>query len=180
MTLLLNTTPSADQTRLNKTRWREVVTNPEIIKMEWRIETDRLGRIIMSPPPRRIHGRRQSRIAFLLETHLGAKGITFTECPVNTADGVKGAVVAWMSFERDAISEDADLPEIAPEICVEVLSSRNSAEEMAEKKALYFGAGAEEFWICDDGAMRFYLAGSPDLAADSSKLCSEFPQDLGI
>jgi len=36
---------------------------------------------------------------------------------------------------------------IAPEICVEVISPRNSPEEMAEKRALYFAAGADEVWF---------------------------------
>lgn len=35
---------------------------------------------------------------------------------------------------------------MAPEICVEVISPENTCAEMAETKALYFAAGAGEFW----------------------------------
>jgi Uma2 family endonuclease len=65
--------------------------------------------------------------------------------------------------------------ERAPEICVEVLSPSNSKPEMEEKRALYFGAGAREVWICGlDGKMEFYTA---DLSA-ASRLCPMFPGQL--
>jgi hypothetical protein len=40
-----------------------------------------------------------------------------------------------------------------------VISPSITAEEIAEKRAFYFEAGAKEVWLCDmDGRMSFYLA----------------------
>src|SRR5271170_7606705 len=47
----------------------------------------------------------------------------------------------------------------ASEICIEILSPSNSAAEIAEKRILYFDAGAAEVWICNrDGSLAFYSA----------------------
>jgi Uma2 family endonuclease len=61
---------------------------------------------------------------------------------------------------------------------MEVLSPSNSQLEMAEKRALYFEAGAAEVWICRlDGAMTFLLR--PDLEQrDKSALCPDFPPKI--
>ena len=62
----------------------------------------------------------------------------------------------------------------APEICIEILSSDNTAKEIREKTALYFEAGAREMSICDlEGKMRF-LSPTGDLSA--SPLFPEFPK----
>lgn len=80
----------AEQTALNLRRWAELLANPELAKVEGRIETDRHGRIIMSPPPAPKHGNLQLEIGHLLRTML-SNGRTITECPISTADGVKAA-----------------------------------------------------------------------------------------
>ncbi|MBV8175315.1 MAG: Uma2 family endonuclease, partial [Verrucomicrobia bacterium] len=65
--------------------------------------------------------------------------------------------------------------ERAPEICVEVLSPSNTAEEMAEKGALYFEAGAHEVWLCGvDGKIAFYM---PEPSAQSA-ICDGFPSEI--
>jgi hypothetical protein len=47
---------------------------------------------------------------------------------------------------------------------------------MAEKRALYFEAGAAEVWICKpSGAMEFYLIDRLE-ETQSSKICPSFPQ----
>jgi Uma2 family endonuclease len=66
----------------------------------------------------------------------------------------------------------------APEICIEVLSPRNSRKQIEEKIALYFDAGAREVWTCDEtGAMSFH-GSSSGAVLDQSKLCSEFPRRI--
>jgi hypothetical protein len=46
---------------------------------------------------------------------------------------------------------------------------------MSEKRALYFGAGAEEVWFCHrDGRMEFFLKAAPDTPT-ASVLCPAFP-----
>jgi Uma2 family endonuclease len=74
--------------------------------------------------------------------------------------------------------DEAAAAPIAPEICVEVRSPSNTDAEMDAKRALYFEAGAEEVWICDeDGAMRFYDA---DGEMDASHRAPAFPAHVEL
>jgi hypothetical protein len=91
------------QTALNLRRWAELLADRELARVEGRIETDRHGHIIMSPPPAPRHGSFQLEIGHLLRT-LMPSGRVLTECPISTADGVKAADVAWASPEdRDFV-----------------------------------------------------------------------------
>ena len=174
MQLTIETTPSAEQTALNLVRWNEILADKELAELPHRIETDRHGHILMSPPPAPKHAKKQFRIGSLLEKHL-AEGIILTECPVSTADGVKSADVAWLSPDRAEEAESATPLTKAPEICVEVLSPANTPSEIEEKRALYFGAGAKEVWICkEDGELEFYRESLPGTPA-RSLLCPNFP-----
>jgi len=164
------------QTIFNLARWSALVADPELARLPNRIETDRHGHIIMSPPPAARHSRRQARIAGLLERLL-PHGTPFTECAISTADGVKATDVAWLAQERPEVHEDPNLFTHAPEICVEILSPSNTPSEIDEKRALYFDAGATEVWICNlDGAMSFFVG--PDHQAPNSSLCPAFPDRI--
>jgi Uma2 family endonuclease len=174
--------PAQDnQTEFNLRRWTELLADTalgrELARIQGRIETDRHGHIIMSPPPGYAHGRYQYKIASQLEKLL-PEGIVSTECPISTADGVRAADVAWISRARlEVIGENVCLTK-APEICVEVLSPDNTRVEMAEKKALYFAAGSEEVWFCDQtGKMTFYCAPNSD-AIQTSIRCPDFPRRI--
>ena len=113
--------PQQTQTAYNLRLWAELIRNPQLARIEGRIETDRHGHIIMSPPPGANHGSYQSEVAHLSRTLMGS-GRTLTECPISTADGVKAADVAWASGETmRARGNYACFPK-APEICVEILS----------------------------------------------------------
>ena len=168
-----------EQTAFNLRRWAEVLADPELRKIEGRIETDRHGHVIMSPPAAFIHGSHQSEISHLLRT-LMKGGRTVTECPISTRDGVRAADDAWISDERLAeIGENICLTR-APEICVEVLSPDNTRREMDEKKALYFAAGAEEVWFCDkQGRMQFFAAAESE-GETASRLCPAFPNRVKL
>ena len=64
----------------------------------------------------------------------------------------------------------------APEICVEVLSPSNSAEDIELKKRLYFEEAAQEVWICGlEGQMKFFSLTGEQKA---SKLCPKFPKRI--
>ncbi|MBI4657332.1 MAG: Uma2 family endonuclease [Verrucomicrobia bacterium] len=155
-TLTIELPPQSAQTSLNMRRWAELLADPELAKFEGRIETDRHGHILMSPPPAPNHGSLQSEIVYLSRTHMLHSRI-ITECPISTADGVKAADVAWASPE--CLRELGDLACFprAPEICVEVLSPSNTEAEMQEKMALYFDASAQEVWFCGEfGVMSFF------------------------
>jgi Uma2 family endonuclease len=178
-TLTIELPTQREQTAFNLRRWSELLSDPELAKIEGRIETDRHGHIIMSPPPAASHGSFQYRIGRLLED-LMLKGRVITECPISTADGVKAADVAWASAEciRN-LGNRACFPE-APEICVEVLSPSNSQPEIEEKMALYFDAGATEVWVCTgSGAMRFYENGK-SRPMKNSRICPGFPKQVRL
>jgi Uma2 family endonuclease len=164
------------QTAFNVARWTEILADRHLAKLPERIETDRHGHIIMSPPPASRHSRRQARIAALLERLL-PQGTAFTECPISTADGVKATDVAWLSPQHPEHQQDPPLFTRAPQICVEILSPSNTPAEINEKRTLYFDAGAAEVWICNlDGSMSFLLG--PDHQASTSALCPEFPDRI--
>ena len=164
------------QTVFNLRRWAELLADPELAKFEGRIETDRHGHIVMSPPPAPSHGSYQSEISYLLRT-LMRRGRVMTECPISTADGVKAADVAWASPECMLELGDRVCFPNAPEICVEVLSPSNTGAEIQEKMKLYFDAGAKEVWVCaGSGAMSFFGVATKPLAA--SGLCPDFPKQV--
>jgi Uma2 family endonuclease len=64
----------------------------------------------------------------------------------------------------------------APEICVEVLSPSNRAEDIELKKRLYFEETAEKVWVCGlEGQMKFFSSAAE---LEASKLCPRFPKRI--
>jgi Uma2 family endonuclease len=168
-----------NQHAFNLKRWREVCADPVLARLEFRIETDRYGHILMTPPPGFDHSGYQSDVVIELG-RLMPHGKTLVEVPISTSEGVKGADAAWISRKRCAKAVKENVLILAPEICVEVVSPSNTKAEMLAKKALYFEGGAEEVWFCDrKGRMFFYLKDSPDDIAVRSRLCPDFPKVLG-
>ncbi len=177
-TLTLELPPRKTQTAFNMSRWAQLLADRELAKFEGRIETDRHGHIIMTPPPAPRHGSYQSEIAHLLRTRLPT-GRVLTECPVSTADGVRAADVAWASPGRmRELGEQVCFPH-APEICVEVNSPGDTEAEIQEKTALYFHAGAKEVWLCAlSGKMTF--CGPKKAPMRASRICPGFPTQLQL
>ena len=174
MPLTIQLHPSENQTAFNIKRWRQLLADPELARLPYRVETDRHGHILMSPPPAPAHGKRQNRIGTLLERFL-PNGHVVTECPVSTPDGVKAIDVAWLAPERGQEADAETCLTRAPEICIEILSPSNTAGEIDEKIALYFEAGACEVWICErDGTLKFHFSSPPEIR-ESSELCPKFP-----
>jgi Uma2 family endonuclease len=177
--LTIELPPQRTQTAFNLRRWAEVLADPELAKIEGRVETDRYGHIIMSPPPAASHGSYQFRIGAVLDK-LMKSGRVLTECPISTADGVKAADVAWASDDCvKKLGENTCFPR-APEICVEVLSPGNSDAEIREKTALYFDAGAKEVWHCSTVGVMTFLAAGANEPLSHSCLCPEFPKQVKL
>src|SRR5437867_2906454 len=176
-TLTLELPSQKTQTAFNLRRWAELLADRELARFEGRVETDRHGHIIMSPPPAPSHASFQARIAYLLAHYL-TTGRVLTECPLSTADGVKAADVAWASPTLiKALGRPVCCPR-APETCVEVVSPSTPEAEIQEKIALYFDAGAKGVWRCaESGAMSFFFArGARSMRG--SKLCPQFPRRI--
>ena len=156
--------------------WQAICDNPSFRDLPYQFETNRWGKIVMSPATNR-HSRYQGLITRLLDRLL-ADGEAIPECSIETADGVKVADVAWASADflrRYGVVNP--YPE-APEIIVEILSPSNTLAEMEEKKELYFARGAQEVWLCEeDGLMRFY---NNHARLEASALAPDFPARLEL
>ena len=178
-TLTLELPAQKTQTAFNLRRWAEVLADSSLQRYEGRVETDRYGHVLMSPPPAPSHGSYQSEIAYLLRTLMSA-GRVLTECPISTADGVRAADVAWASPVIMAeLGNRVCFPK-APEICVEVISPGNTDAEIREKVALYFDAGAKEVWTCSvNGTMTFHPA-KGDKVLRQSALCPEMHKRIKL
>jgi len=156
-------------------QWKEVVADPNLRDLPFKIETNEWGQIVMTPA-KVMHGKLQLKIGMLLTQLMQEAGEATIECAIQTTQGTKVADVAWFSAERwEQVQDEYDSP-IAPEICVEVISRSNSAEEIKQKKSLYFERGAIEIWTCDaKGKMQFY-AQTGEMS--SSALVPDFPKTI--
>ena len=124
--------------------WADVLANPHLQNLPFKIELNRWGRIEMSPASNR-HGMVQVDIAAELRQRTGGRVIV--ECSVQTLDGVRVADVAWVSDERlQRFGDNTPFPG-APELCVEIMSPTNTWAEMHYKASLYLQAGATQVWI---------------------------------
>jgi len=178
-TVTLELPPQKAQTTFNLRRWAELLADPELAKFEGRVETDRHGHVIMSPPPAPSHGSFQSEVAYLLRRRMG-QGRVLTECPISTADGVKAADVAWASpAVMQELGRRVCFPR-SPEICVEVLSPSNTEGEIQEKMALYFDAGAKEVWTCAESGIMSFFSGRSERSMRASKICPQFPKRVEL
>ena len=61
-TLTIELPSQRQQTEFNLRRWDELLADHKLAKIEGRVETDRHGHIIMSPPPAANHGSFQFQI----------------------------------------------------------------------------------------------------------------------
>ena len=156
--------------------WKEVTENPNLRDLPFKIELNEWGHIVMNPV-KLGHSAYQGEIGHILKT-LRDDGIVLAECAVWTRKGTKVADVAWISDSLWKKLKGKTEADIAPEICVEVLSMSNSVYEMDVKRKLYFEQGAKEFWICDEyGNISFY---SPKRKLTKSKMFPEFPNKVKI
>ncbi|MCI5218326.1 MAG: Uma2 family endonuclease [Candidatus Electrothrix sp. LOE2] len=128
--------------------WANVINNPLLRDLPFKIELNKWGKILMSPASNN-HGRLQYEVGRRIDRHKGT-GKVIMECSIQTGDGVKVADVAWAS--------DAFIAEFgystpymkAPEICVEITSSSNTKDEIEEKVQLYLAKGANEVWVVNE------------------------------
>ena len=85
-------------------RWQELVNDPELARWPGRVETDRLGRIIVSSISALSHSFRQGDIFRALCDLL--PGEALFACPLVTLDGVKVIDVVWIGPEYAARRHD--------------------------------------------------------------------------
>lgn len=156
----------------NMMTWEEICDDPLLRGLPYKMETNGLGQLLVSPARSR-HGEYQMEIGILL-SRLLPHGRVVAECAVQTTDGVRVPDVAWTSQER----RQPVVYTLAPEICMEVMSPYNNEREMRGKRALYFQAGALEYWQCaENGKMTFRDAKG---LLKQSALCPDFPEQVSV
>ncbi len=77
--------------------WQQVIDNPFLQDLPFKIELNKWGKILMSPASNN-HGIRQYEVAKIIDTGKQS-GKIIIECSIKTPDGVKVADVAWASDE---------------------------------------------------------------------------------
>lgn len=155
-------------------RWEEIVSDPLLSELPYKVETNRRGQIVLSPH-KNSHSRQQKAVQKKLDALL-LGGEAFQEWAIATEEGVKVPDVIWASDDRlREMETTGDPTTLAPEICIEVMSEANDWDEMREKIDLYLEVGAEEVWVVDeDGQVRFF--GEEEV--DRSEIAEEFPEQV--
>lgn len=125
------------------------------------------GEVVTMPPPGFVHGIVQVNIATLLKVFakqhkLGRvtveTGVVTDDRPKN--DTVRGPDVSFWSFERLPSDKVPKVyPDVAPDLCVEVKSPKNTPARTKEKVNEYFACGARMVWFVDpdDRTVTVYL-----------------------
>ena len=165
---------STTRAEKHQERWQEIVADPSLQELPYKVETNQRGQIVLSPH-RPDHSYAQGDIIELLYEH-EEEGRPFPEFPLTTEAGVRVPDVVWVTPERrEEMDKAGDPPTLAPEICIEVMSENNDWDEMHSKRALYLEAGAEEVWVVtEEGAVRFFA----DEEMEASEVLPEFPEHV--
>lgn len=138
-------------------QWQDVLADKSLRNLPYKIELNERGKIEMSPASF-LHSRLQGKLAGIFAAQMG--GEVFTELAISTRKGVKVPDVAWGSDNYYQHHLNDICATAAPEICVEILSSSNTKDEMNEKIALFLEAGAIEVWVVEEnGEISFYNMG---------------------
>lgn len=124
--------------------WSEVLSNPYLKDLPFKIKLNDAGKIEMSPASN-LRGKVQIEISRELDKR--RSGVVIAECSIQTTNGVRVADVAWLTTAQfKAFGAETPYP-TAPEICVEIMSPSNTWAEMHMKASLYLKADAKEVWI---------------------------------
>jgi Uma2 family endonuclease len=156
--------------------WQDVLDDPSLKNLPYKIELNRRGQIEMSPATN-LHNIFQMAITDLL-LEFAAHGKRFQECSIETSNGVRVADAVWLSKEFLALHGRVTPYTRAPEICIEIISPSNTTEEMLEKIDLYLERGALEVWTCNlQGEIKFFDANG---TLEQSKLVPKFPTTVTL
>ncbi len=135
-------------------QWSEVIADPSLQDLPYKIELNKWGIIEMSPASN-WHAMTQGDLVGLLRGFFQF-GRVFVECSIQTTDGVRVPDVAWCSDAFVAAHGEETPFSSAPELCIEVVSPSNSRHEMERKIGLFLEAGAQEVWLVSRERFEFY------------------------
>ena len=126
-------------------------------------------RAVQKVSPRRKHALAQTRFAIALETwaRAGGRGTVGTEWEfrLRPPGDVRRPLVpdvAFISFERLPFEDEAaaDIPHVAPDVVVEVLSPSDRKADIEEKIRVYFACGTMVIFVVDTAAQSISLRDS--------------------
>ncbi|HLC17161.1 MAG TPA: Uma2 family endonuclease [Thermodesulfovibrionia bacterium] len=156
--------------------WAEVLENPMLRNLPFKIELNEWGNIVMSPASNK-HGYLQSELVGFLRQHKRG-GKVITECSIDTLQGVKVADVVWGS-EDFMRNNGLETPyQQAPEVCIEIVSPSNTEREIKEKINLYLSKGALEVWVCEESGHVLLYGYKGEI--ESSRFFPEVPKVIEI
>lgn len=116
------------------------------------------GVIVTMLPPGFRHGACQSNVAFLLQTYARSNrnGRVTVESGLQTEfdpDTVRGPDVAFWGIERLPLDRTPEVyPDVAADLCVEILSPSDTPRGMQEKVREYLKRGVRLVWVVDPEA----------------------------
>lgn len=131
-----------------RVRWNQIARDPLLAQIPYKLEMNERGSMEVSPATRR-HASLQALLASELR-RVKPKGVTLTQCAVETELGVRVPDVAWASPDFVlAHGLGTPLPS-APELCIEMLSPLNRRAHLLDKVTAYLAAGAREVWLVEE------------------------------
>ena len=110
------------------------------------------GEVVIMPPPKWRHQILQDRISAMLKAQMGGWGTVLCEMAFRPTPEyeVWQADVGCVRADRAAGIGDNQYPEGAPDLVVEVLSPRNTADEIDDKRSICLDNGRQSFWVVND------------------------------
>jgi Uma2 family endonuclease len=156
--------------------WSDIIKDPLLQNLPYKIEQNEKGQIVMSPASNE-HGMTQAMIVALL-FEIKNQGTVLSECSIQTSKGVKVADVVWASQVFMKQNSSQTPYQVAPEVCIEVTSRSNTKAEIREKIELYLSKGAKEVWVCNSKRiMEFFDTRGQK---EKSSLFVKFPKTIKL
>jgi Uma2 family endonuclease len=154
--------------------WDEVVADSQLQDLPYKLELNRNGEVVMNAV-RVIHALLVDEIQRVL-IRSSREGRTPPEFPIQTSDGVRSPDLVWISDDRKNKTRNQSAAQLAPELCIEVMSPGNQFAHLQAKGLLYLEAGALEYWICEEQGRMHFFDQSGEL--NQSQLFPAFPQSI--
>lgn len=136
---------AAEPLLMTVAQYRQLPNRDDVIQeLHW-------GQVVTWTRPKMRHSKIQSRLVRLLRPKAEHLGVVESEVAFRALPeyDLRGADIAFASWQRWEATPDDDNLRGSPEIVIEVLSPSNTKAEIREKAALYLSTGAQEFWIVD-------------------------------
>jgi Uma2 family endonuclease len=114
------------------------------------------GEVVVMPPAKRGHQRRQRRIRDLLMQQVGETGVVETEMGFRPTPEYElwEADVAYVTSVRENAAGDDEYLTGAPDLVVEVLSPSNTVDEINDRMEICLDNGCKSFWVVDQKRKR--------------------------